>query len=348
MLNILGIVIGLVFVLLLFSLLASTVMEVIAAIFSLRSRHLRYTLENMLAEKTADFVQHPMFKQLSYATSRRARISPYSMPAYISKETFSAIVADMMEAKNSAALARKINQLDEGDLKRMMQFLFRRADGNPAVFKAEVDNWFDKVMERASDWYRRNLKWWLFAVGLVLAAIFNADTIKIYQSISASAITQDFLVEMATEFEQRNDTIAGPDLTLSLEESLERLNESVREVEQFRSALGLGWMTDETERTLPWWLIKLAGLLLTAIAVTLGAPFWFDLLRKMLSLRQTSAEKEAPPHQASESPEEPNVLTTRVVEKSVVEEGGGEPTVYDTKIIISDDDDDDNIEKPVG
>ncbi|MBK8965761.1 MAG: hypothetical protein IPM36_03615 [Lewinellaceae bacterium] len=165
MLATLNIVISLIFVLLLFSLLASTVMEVIAAMLSLRAKHLRYTLENMLGEKVADFVRHPLFRQLSYATNRRARISLYSLPGYVSKDTFTAILQDIMSAKTSNQLEENIAGLDEGDLKRMMQFMFRQADGDPVAFKNQLERWFDEVMDRASDWYKRNLKWWLFGVG---------------------------------------------------------------------------------------------------------------------------------------------------------------------------------------
>ncbi len=47
-----------------------------------------------------------------------------------------------------------------------------------------------------------------------------------------------------------------------------------------------------------WWyfvLQPLIGLLLTAFAVTLGAPFWFDMLNKLVSLRSTLKPKEAAP-----------------------------------------------------
>jgi hypothetical protein len=36
----------------------------------------------------------------------------------------------------------------------------------------------------------------------------------------------------------------------------------------------------------PWYL-KAAGLILTWVAVSLGAPFWFDMLNKLVNLRQT-------------------------------------------------------------
>jgi hypothetical protein len=34
-----------------------------------------------------------------------------------------------------------------------------------------------------------------------------------------------------------------------------------------------------------WWLFKILGILLTGLAVSLGAPFWFDTLGKLVSLR---------------------------------------------------------------
>ena len=285
MLTTLNIIIGLIFVLLLFSLLASTVMEVIASILSLRSKHLRYTLENMLMEKADDFIKHPFFKQLSYASSRKARLNHYYMPSYVRKDAFTAIVNDLLHANTKEELASKIDEL-EGDLRRIMQFFFRKSDGDPIAFTEELENWFDAVMERATDWYRRNLKWWLFGVGIALAAIFNVDTIQIYQNISSNTTTQTFLVDMAKNFEANTDTISNPNLNLNLDEALTRLDSSLQKIEQLRSPLGLGWSPAQTEeRNIPWWLIKIAGLLITGIAVTFGAPFWFDLLKKLLRIR---------------------------------------------------------------
>jgi hypothetical protein len=35
------------------------------------------------------------------------------------------------------------------------------------------------------------------------------------------------------------------------------------------------------------WLTKIVGWLMTAFAISLGAPFWFDLLNKVVGLRST-------------------------------------------------------------
>ena len=303
MLTTLNIVIGLVFVLLLFSLLASTLMEVMAAIFSLRARNLRHTMEIMLSEKMDDFLRHPLFRQLSYATNKRARLSIYSLPGSLSKDTFTAILQDIMDAqKSGTALEKKVENLDEGDLKRMMQFLLRQSGGNPAEFKAQAGLWFDEVMERKSEWYKRNVKWWLFSIGLFLAVAFNADTIQIYQSISSSATMQNMLLEMASGYVESKDSVAGPDTSLTIEQSIIRMDSVLQQIDHIRSPLGLGWEPAQEERTLIWWLMKLVGFLLTAVAVTLGAPFWYDLLKKLLRVREGSNGKEAAPPASSPSP----------------------------------------------
>jgi hypothetical protein len=37
--------------------------------------------------------------------------------------------------------------------------------------------------------------------------------------------------------------------------------------------------------TILWWWWKLVGITLTALAISQGAPFWFDLLQKAVRLR---------------------------------------------------------------
>ncbi|NBC08541.1 MAG: hypothetical protein GVY26_15230 [Bacteroidetes bacterium] len=301
MLTALTIVIGLIFVLLLFSLLASTVMEVIASLFSLRARNLRHTLDTMLGEKADDFIRHPLFRQLAYATNRRNRPSALSLPSYVSKETFLSIFMDILGSQDRKVIADNIASMDEGDLKRLMQYLYRQSGGQPSQFKKKAGMWFDEVMNRASEWYTRRTKYLLFVVGLVLAFLFNVDTIQIYQSISSSATIQQQLLSMASQFAEQRDTIGGIDRELALEESMTRLNDAWNQFEYNASPLGLGWGsgTAEEGRSIPDWLVKIAGFLLSAIAVTFGAPFWFDLLKKLLNLRGGTAETK------EEEPEEP-------------------------------------------
>ena len=60
-------------------------------------------------------------------------------------------------------------------------------------------------------------------------------------------------------------------------------------------------------RTVPrefWdWLRKVAGWLLTAFAVSLGAPFWFDLLNRFINLRVSGKAPEEKPKKPKEVPQ---------------------------------------------
>jgi hypothetical protein len=65
----------------------------------------------------------------------------------------------------------------------------------------------------------------------------------------------------------------------------------------------VGWNRADprtTPQTTADWLTKILGLLLTAFAISLGAPFWFDVLNKIIVVRSTVKPKE-------KSPEEPAV-----------------------------------------
>ena len=67
--------------------------------------------------------------------------------------------------------------------------------------------------------------------------------------------------------------------------------------------LPVGWDRADP-RTIPnnfgGWLIKIIGWLLTAIAISLGAPFWFDLLNKFMVVRSTVKPHEKSPEEVSE------------------------------------------------
>ncbi len=69
------------------------------------------------------------------------------------------------------------------------------------------------------------------------------------------------------------------------------LNEDIKYASE---VLGLGWSKlnspfsrdyCNSEYKILGLMKKLAGLLLTVIALSLGAPFWFDLLKRIISIR---------------------------------------------------------------
>lgn len=316
----LNVIIGIVFVLLFVSLMASTIMEILAALLSLRGRHLLYTLDNMLGDWTEKFLNHPFFRQLSYAAHRRNTLSTYKLPAWINKSTFSAILYDLMQSESGDELYEKIEALPDGDLKRVLQFLYRQSDGTVYDFKVKMESWFDEVMERASDWYKRSTKWWLFGIGIVLAFVLNADIIQVYKTLSANAELTEKVVKMAENSVYTLDTLANPADTARTAEAAARDLKLIMQTykQSVESPLGLGWTEQQGGNSIPWWMVKILGWLITAVAVTFGAPFWFEVLRKLISIRSSAQQNPVAPPPPAPPPADsmPNSSDDRLLEST--------------------------------
>jgi seryl-tRNA synthetase len=79
---------------------------------------------------------------------------------------------------------------------------------------------------------------------------------------------------------------------LKKQKELKKLTENVKKLEEI--GLPIGWKRDDP-RLVPhrWgWLVKILGWLLTAFAISLGAPFWFDLLTKFVNVRSSLKPKD--------------------------------------------------------
>jgi len=121
--------------------------------------------------------------------------------------------------------------------------------------------------------------------------VLNADTIGIYQSLSKDPELRDKMVQAA-------ERIAAADTlpVVARDSSLKKYigNASVfisNQLGELQSPLGLGWNKPSEKESIPFWVVKLLGFILTGIAVTFGASFWFDLLKKMISLKDTVGGK---------------------------------------------------------
>jgi hypothetical protein len=57
-------------------------------------------------------------------------------------------------------------------------------------------------------------------------------------------------------------------------------------------SLPLGWRSSPGSITA--WASKIAGLLFTTIALSLGAPFWFDLLSRFVGVGSSGQEPDIP------------------------------------------------------
>jgi hypothetical protein len=57
------------------------------------------------------------------------------------------------------------------------------------------------------------------------------------------------------------------------------------------------------------WVLKVIGIAITALAISQGAPFWFDLLNKIIVIRSTVKPREKSPAQPSKDKPAPDTTT---------------------------------------
>ncbi len=296
MLGFLEVVIGIVFVLLLLSLLATTLMELLAAGLSLRGKNLENALRNMLASADPeervlqDFKDNALYKQLSqHFRSRR-----YA-PSYIPDESFQSILFEIiLKGEAPEKMLEKIEELPDPDLRRVLRQFLQDAEYELDAFKERVRKWYNDVMDRASGWYKRHTQKILVAIGMGIAVIFNADTIAIYERLESDPESLQQILELA-------ETYAGaekesPIPVATEEETVQQQMDKVRslinnEINHAASPLGLGWDEANVEGLTAWgWSAKVLGWIVTAFAITLGAPFWFDLLNRLVHLRNAGSK----------------------------------------------------------
>ncbi|MEL6158135.1 MAG: hypothetical protein AAFR18_02825 [Cyanobacteria bacterium J06627_32] len=167
-------------------------------------------------------------------------------------------------------------------------------------FQREIESWFNNGMERASGVYRRNVKGVGLLIGFAIAFILNADTLYMFQRLSTDQAIRSSILQTADQIEVRDiDTAEALAEELSINELSDRLEGNFRSVgtalEDTLSAypLPLGRtqkLIDEQKEAQENWPVplipqRLVGWGITALALSMGASFWFDLLRKVTSVR---------------------------------------------------------------
>ena len=271
-LDVLGIGIGLSVIYLLLSLMCTATNELVAGFLNSRAKTLKKGIERLFADTgftdfKAEFFDHSLIKSLAEGKAG---------PSYIPSETFSKTMLDLI-AKGEPGPALTWERVQEGasnlgsdpQLVQTLRVLVGRAEGDLAKLETEIEAWFDSAMQRVSAWYQKKTQRVLLVIAVLVAGATNADTLTMVDSLSRDPALREALVAQAEVYAQQGQPDA--DLASNIEE-LKGLG------------LAIGW----TSEGLPsgWgWLQKLAGLLLTAFALSLGAPFWFDVLKRAINIR---------------------------------------------------------------
>lgn len=171
-------------------------------------------------------------------------------------------------------------------------------------FRREVENWFDRSMERSSGVYKRNAKMVALLLGSLVAVAVNADTMHIITRLSEDQVLRSTVIRAANQIAVDQSELTAFCLSQTERERrqnpqcsqvLNSLDQAARNI-----SLPIGW--NEANRNQQWQEARrlgnlrffryLLGWLVSGIALSMGASFWYELLGKFINVRNTG---QAPP-----------------------------------------------------
>ena len=359
-LDMLDVAIGLVFLYLVMSLIASAAVEVLEAFLQFRARDLERGVRELLNDPalTERLYNHPLVNSLykgSYTepTGRMKKFRGFfklHLPSYIPSRNFSLALMDLMLTPAGGAAGSGITgvlapstpavsgvqptptpQLPAGvaalpatQIGNAISALIQTANNDAVRARENVEEWFNASMDRVSGWYKKRTQGFLLVAGLLAAFALNVDSVSITQTLLTNKDARAAAVAAATEFAKAEASNFQPPATTTSAKTdadarVRGAADKVRHYEDVLKNAGLpilwqpygfptsdrstGWCAKLTDKQwLNSWGTKLLGILITACAVSLGAPFWFDTLNKIIVVRSTVKPKEKSGVEGSKEP----------------------------------------------
>lgn len=238
-------------------------------------------VDTVVEKKVADLVAHgETVTNAAKAQLRTALLTPTSEPAQAAAAEIAAELKDLggvARADGTIAYAvlgdtkdeikEALDALPDCAIKSALLQAWARSGDDMEHFRHSAETWFDDAMERLSGFYKRYAQWWIYGIGAVLVLALNGDVIQMAKTLYDDSGTRQALVAQAAKASSSQDAL----------KTMGQL------------AIPLGWgHLHAPWRDLQWdYAWKLFGLVVTWFAVGLGAPFWFDTLTKLGSLRNT-------------------------------------------------------------
>jgi hypothetical protein len=294
----LDVILGLVFVYLLLAIMCTTINEWLAGMLKTRSTNLASAIKQLLDAQPGtgtaavsflqQFYDHPLISGMRTPgkTGDRAH------PAYLSARAFATAIMDIATPTKPGAITFKdlqdgLTAMPNGDVKTALLALIQNARGDLGQAQKNIESWYDDTMDRASGWYKRKLQIVTVIIAAVLTIAANADTIAIVRTLWSNPTQRAVLVQQAGVQQagvQQAGNHSGSEAGTPPKISKEEIEATLGDV--------LGW--NKNSANLDWrgWATRSLGWFLTIVAVSLGAPFWFDILNKIINIRNAGKKPE--------------------------------------------------------
>ncbi|MCE7914314.1 MAG: hypothetical protein DYH15_06410 [Nitrosomonas sp. PRO4] len=295
----LDVAIGLTLIYLGVSLFVTIINEYISQKLNMRGRDLYDDLQQL--------VDDPDIKQalLRYpALKPFFNDKPQETPSYIDTKVLGQLLIGSLSNADSTENSIKqikvtIDQLPDSALKMQLQSIARTVGDKTEDMVTAVSDWMDRSLTMMGGTYKRNLQIISFCIGLALTVLFNINTITLTETIYRdkelrSAVTA-YAVQVSEQTSKETFEKCSKQPELFRDDPackhLKGLTDALQGNSDSLGKLPIGWnnvplsFEGTAIEIIFTGLQHIAGWLLTALAISLGAPFWFDLLNKAVSVR---------------------------------------------------------------
>jgi hypothetical protein len=306
--------IGLTLVYLGASLFVTIINEYLAQVLSLRGRTLAKNLFQLindqgLRDQLAKVPALSGFLGPRGLFGPAGKVSSYVDPQMLAQMLIGTVRNDNPAVSSGGGLVQSIQSLPQSALKDQLLALAHSTTDNVEKYVQEVSKWLDTSLTMLGESYKRWLQVISFGLGLVVAVALNLDTVQITTRLYQDKEAREAMAALAEQ-------VAGPKVQEGMKKCLEKtepdrkkdetckpisgLVDAVLKRNQTLGQLPIGWKSwTELQVGLPSfsntdWLARWAGWFLTALALALGAPFWFDLLSKLVNVRYGMRKPAAP------------------------------------------------------
>jgi hypothetical protein len=297
--SVIDVAIGLVFVFLLLSLICSAANEILESFLKKRASNLEKGIKELIGQGNSDFIEkfynHGLINSLYRGKYQSAPWWKFwrkaDLPSYIPARNFALALLD---------LRHTTTDLPE-NIQSALDAFQKNAGNDAAKLQHNIEDWFNSSMDRVSGWYKRYSQRIVLVMALIVAVLVNADCIQLAKRLSTNAILRQSIGNLADSATTKSDAPMS---------AVDRVKADLKTLDDI--GLPLGWSHPAGQAPVKFadavsehWL----GWLLTALAVSLGAPFWFDVLNKIIVIRSTvkPAEKSGPEASKDSSPPPPTV-----------------------------------------
>lgn len=257
-------------------------------------------------------IRQSLLASLANPDASKALEELRSSIALIQDPNVRASISEFFSAQEAREVRRGILALSDPRLQQVLLAFLDEAETrvqNLEDLKSKIEAWFNDSMDRVSVLYKRYVERILRILAVIVCVVFNADAVHILNSLWQDPTLRDAIVAQAQSAANSPGNAGQPVQNAVL--ALEQLNSFPVgwTCADYNDIVRAGWRTSpqasgvaETGQagfcqvvagqpieggsfSLVNLVLKVAGLALMSAGVSLGAPFWFTMLQKLVPLR---------------------------------------------------------------